>query len=191
MLRPPLATNRRGGGERERERQRDEESNGKKKHEKMKAKEHTEKRVEEEMTWEKKAKRASNSVDRVEKSHKKRQKFKKLNWWPNPKQSGLFSDRDPSQETQLENRLNRLSKLLADIAQHVRKHHVKKVCYAGLWLGLLLQSQYVWGAMTLHTGLEDRPVWVCLLDILQALGEVVLIVLCFVPNDFISRIKAQ
>lgn len=58
--------------------------------------------------------------------------YKKLNQRPSPKQRGLFSDRDPSQETQLENRLNRLSKLLADIAQHVRKQHVNKVCYAGL-----------------------------------------------------------
>lgn len=31
--------------------------------------------------------------------------------------------------------------------------------------------------MTPHTGLEDQPEWVCLLDILQAVGEVVLIVL--------------
>ena len=78
---------------------------------------------------------ASDRARRVEKSHKKRQK---LEWRPSLKERGLFSDTDPSQETQLENRLNRLSKLLADIAQHVRKRHVNKVCYAGLGLGLLL-----------------------------------------------------
>lgn len=45
---------------------------------------------------------------RVEKSCKKRQKFKKFHWRPSSKQRGLFSDSEPSQETQLENRLNRL-----------------------------------------------------------------------------------
>ena len=44
--------------------------------------------------------------------------------------------------------------------------------------------------MALHTGLDDRPVWVCLLDILQAVGELGVIglshLLCF-----ISRIKTQ
>lgn len=90
----------------------------------MKAKERTEKRVEEEMTGEKKVK--------CEESREVAQEEAEVQKGPSPKQRGLFSDRDPSQETQLENRLNRLSKLLADIAQHVRKHHVNKVCYAGL-----------------------------------------------------------
>lgn len=43
---------------------------------------------------------------------------------PSPKQRGLFSVRDASQETQLENRLNRPSKL----RNNERKHHVNKVC---------------------------------------------------------------
>lgn len=107
------------------------------------------------MTFEKKGQSVRGKVQGE--SHKKRQKFKKLNWRPSLKQRGLFSDRDPSQETQLENRLNRLSKLLADIAQHVRKRHVNKVCYAGL--------------------LPSSCVWVCLLDILQAGGEALVIVL--------------
>lgn len=34
-----------------------------------------------------------------------RQKLNKFNWRPHFKQRGLFSDRDPSQETELENRL--------------------------------------------------------------------------------------
>lgn len=41
--------------------------------------------------------------------HKERPKLQKFN--RRPKQRGLFSVRDPSQETQLENRLNRPSKL--------------------------------------------------------------------------------
>lgn len=42
---------------------------------------------------------------------KERPKLQKFNRRPGPKQRGLFCVRDPSQETQLENRLNRPSKL--------------------------------------------------------------------------------
>lgn len=102
--------------------------------EKMMAKESTERRMEEETT----GVGARNGVRRRVECTRRGRSCKSWNWRPSLKQRGLFSVRDPSQETQLENRLNRLSKLLADIAQHECKRHVNKVCYAGLWLWLLL-----------------------------------------------------
>lgn len=72
-------------------------------------------------------------------TYRERQKLNKLNWRPCFKQRGLFSDRDPSQEVELENRLIELSKLLSDIAQHVPQRYVNKSCCAlhcaGLWRG--------------------------------------------------------
>ena len=46
-----------------------------------------------------------------------------FNWRPRFKQRGLFSDRDPSLEIELE---NRLIESVQDIAQHVPEHHVNK-----------------------------------------------------------------
>lgn len=43
--------------------------------------------------------------ERESKIQRERQKWNKLNWRPCFKQRGLFSDRDPSQEIELENRL--------------------------------------------------------------------------------------
>lgn len=52
------------------------------------------------------------------------EKLNKFNWRPRFKQRGLFSDRDPSQEAELENRLIELSKSLSVIAQHVPRRYI-------------------------------------------------------------------
>lgn len=54
------------------------------------------------MTWEEKwSERESGRGEMC----RERQKLNKFNWGPRFKQRGLFSDRDPSQEIELENRL--------------------------------------------------------------------------------------
>lgn len=53
------------------------------------------------MTWEEKwSERESGRGEMC----RERQKLNKFNWRPRFKQRGLFSDRDPSQEIELENR---------------------------------------------------------------------------------------
>lgn len=67
--------------------------------------------------------RTRGKVGESKESKMYRERQNKFNWRPRFKQRGLFSDRDPSQEIELE---NRLIEAVQDIAQHVPEHHVNK-----------------------------------------------------------------